>query len=103
MKYLLHSVGVKKYPVLSLTFSDGFNGEIDLSDSIKNGSMFAPLKDREFFNTVKVTDGGRVFGWRLDDLGNEIDFVAEAARIDIETSMVIASAANFRAHRTAAE
>jgi hypothetical protein len=103
MNHLLRAVTVKSYPILSLEFTDGFIGYMDLSDKIKNGPMFAPLKDHNFFNTVKVTDGGHVFGWRLDDLGNEIDFLAEAARIDIETAMVIASAANYRAHRTAAE
>ena len=103
MNYLLRKVTVKNYPVLSLEFEDGFVGDIDLSDKIKTGPMFAPLKDLNFFGIVEVSDGGRVFGWRLDDLGNEIDFLAEAARIDIETSMVLNSAANYRAHRTAAE
>lgn len=103
MNYALRAVNVSSYPVLSLEFTDGFVGELDLADKIEIGPMFAPLKDREFFNRVTLSDGGRVFGWRLDELGNEIDFAADAARVDIETAMAMKAASNYRSHRTAAE
>jgi hypothetical protein len=103
MNYMLKAANVTSYPILSLEFTDGFVGELDLTNEIETGPMFAPLKDRDFFNRVALSDGGRIFGWRLDEIGQEIDFDASAARIDIETAMTAKAASNYRSHRTAAE
>lgn len=73
---------------LRVTFDDGFAGEIAFSRADLTKPVFAPLADPVFFATVSVGRGGRSFGWRLDDVGNEIDLCADAARIEIETRLV---------------
>ncbi|KQT46423.1 molybdopterin-guanine dinucleotide biosynthesis protein [Methylobacterium sp. Leaf456] len=97
------SVEALSYPVIRVTFDDGVSGTLDLSDEIATGPIFAPLKDRDFFKTVAVGEYGHTFGWRLDELGHEIDFCPTATRIRVETQMVEEMAARFRARRTAAE
>ncbi len=91
------------YPVLRITFDDGLSGTLDLANEIATGPIFAPLKDPDFFRTVAVGEHGHTFGWRLNELGHEIDFCPNATRIRIETQMVDEMAARFRARRTAAE
>ena len=102
-RYTLKSVEAVRYPVLRLVFEDGLSGELDLSGSIASGTMFAPLKDPEYFKQVAVADGGHAFGWNLDEIGREIDFCADAARIDIETRIVERAAEQHRKRSTAAE
>ena len=103
MMYKLKSVEVVRHPVLRLTFTDGLQGEIDLSADLARGPAFESLKDRTFFQSVQVTEGGHSFGWRLDEPGREIDFSADAARADIELAIVKQLAAEHRSHKTAAE
>ena len=103
MTYHIHDVKVLRYPVLVVTFTDGYSGQYDLSDCINDGPMFALLKDQEYFAHVAVGEHGRSFGWNLDDIGHEIDFCSDSTRIHIETRAVEARAASFRAHRLAAE
>ena len=97
------TVEAVRYPVLRVVFDDGFAGEIDLSDSIAEGEIFAPLKDPDYFRQVAIAQGGRSFGWNLDEVGEEIDLCADSARIDIETKMVSEMAERHRNRRTAAE
>ncbi len=97
------SVEALQYPVIRVTFDDGVSGTLDLADEIANGPIFAPLKDQDFFRTVAVGEDGRTFGWRLDEPGHEIDFCPAATRTHVETQLVEAMAAQFRARRTAAE
>lgn len=53
------SVKAKPNYVLSLTFDDGTQGEVCLSDRLF-GPMFEPLKDPELFNLVAVDEFGAV-------------------------------------------
>jgi hypothetical protein len=103
MNYRIKSVEVVRYPVLRVTFDDGLSGEYDLSDLIARGPVFAPLKDKAFFNTVSVGEHGHTFGWNLEDVGHEIDFCPDATRIRIETQKVEELAERYRQARAAAE
>ncbi len=103
MNYRIKSVEVVRYPVLRVTFDDGLSGEYDLSDLIARGPVFAPLKDKAFFDKVSVGEHGHTFGWNLDDLGHEIDFCPDATRIRIETQKVEELAEHYRLNRSAAE
>lgn len=103
MNYRIKSAEVIRYPVVRITFDDGFSGEYDISDLIDKGPIFAPLKDEAYFRTVAVTAYGHSFGWNLDDPGHEIDFCPDATRIALETQEVEELASRFRARRSAAE
>ncbi|MGA8612550.1 MAG: DUF2442 domain-containing protein [Xanthobacteraceae bacterium] len=103
MNYRIKSVEVVRYPVVRVTFDDGLSGEYDLSDLIAKGLVFAPLKDKDYFNTVSVGEHGHTFGWNLNDLGHEIDFCPDATRIRIETQKVEELAERYRLSRSAAE
>ena len=95
-RYRITSVIVPEYPVLRLTFDDGLVGDLDLSAYLERGSFYAPLKDEAFFRSVAMAEDGRSFGWRLDQLFSEIGFCADAARTDIETTLVVARADCYR-------
>lgn len=99
----ISAVEMLHYPVLRITFSDGFSGDYDLSDVIHPDTAFAPLMDKAFFATVGVAENGRAFGWNLNDLGHEIDFCADATRITLETQAVMALADTYAATLVAAE
>lgn len=103
MMYLLKSVNPKQYPVLHLEFKDGFSGDLDFAETIARGNIFEPLKDRDFFASVKLAPDGYSFGWRLDDVGNELDFSAGGARTDLETAQVKQAALDYQAKIQAAE
>ena len=101
--YKIAAVDAVCYPVLSVTFDDGFGGEIDLSGDIRPGSLFEPLSDRHLFGSVAVAPNGRSLGWNLGEVGREIDLGADSLRIDIETNHVRQMAKRFREQRPAAE
>ncbi|MGQ0484889.1 MAG: DUF2442 domain-containing protein [Hyphomicrobiales bacterium] len=103
MNYRIKSVEALRYPVLRVTFDDGLSGEIDFSEHIARGGVFAPLADEAFFRRVAVDEYGHTFGWNLDEIGREIDFCPDSTRIEIEAKMVSKMADDFRAHRTAAQ
>lgn len=103
MNYRIADVSVVRYPVLRITFNDGLSGEYDLSDMIARGPAFERLRDEAFFARVAVDPYGHTFGWNLDDIGNEIDFCPDAARISIEEQKVAELADHYRANLTAAE
>jgi hypothetical protein len=103
MRNLLSSVTITSYPILHLISKDGFSGDLDLTDTIARGPLFDPLKDRDFFSGIILDKYGYSFGWRLDDIGNEIDFSADGARIDLETAFVRKSAEEHRSKIQAAE
>ncbi len=103
MRHKLTHVTVPTYPVLSITFDDGLTGEIDLGQDIATKPIFADLKEPSFFKQVAIDKYGTSLGWRLDDLGNEIDLSADGLRNDIETAIVKKWAAEYRASRQAAE
>ena len=101
--YKVSSVEAVDYPVLTVTFEDGFKGEIDLSGDIRSGSIFEPLADEALFRRVGLAANGRAVGWRLDEPGHEIDLGADSLRIDIETHHVHELARRYREQRPAAE
>ena len=90
------------YPALRVTFDDGLEGVLDLSDLIAKGPVFAPLKDEAYFRTVAVGEHGWTFGWNLDVEGKEIDFCPDATRIRIETQIVEDLADRFERKHIAA-
>ena len=103
MNVRIRAVEVVRYPVLKITFDDGFSGELDLTDKIANGPIFAPLRDEAYFAGVAVGEYGHTFGWNLEQVGEEIDFCPDATRIRIETRIVEDLARDFAARRAAAE
>ena len=92
---------VVRYPIVEVTFDDGFRGEVDFSDTIARGDVMAPLRDPAYFATISIDEHGHKVGWRLDDMGNELDFGAGALRRDAEDRVVALLAASK--HRPAAE
>jgi Protein of unknown function (DUF2442) len=73
------------------TFSDGAIKEIDLSELIARGSVFAPIRDsREVFSQVRVNPETRTVEWPGEvDLDPEVLYgrfePASGARIDRRT------------------
>jgi hypothetical protein len=45
--------------VYYILFDDGTAGEVDFSDYLSRGPMFAPLNNMEFFSQAKI-DGGAI-------------------------------------------
>jgi hypothetical protein len=103
MRHKITKVAVKNYPVLSIEFDDGIQGDVDMSNDIVSKSIFADLRDPAFFDKVAVGRDGDCLGWKLDDIGNEIDLSADGLRSDIEIQIVRSRAARHRATRHAAE
>lgn len=98
-QHRITAVEALKYPTLRVTFDDGLDGILDLSDLIADGPVFAPLKDEAYFRTVAVGAHGWTFGWNLDEEGQEIDFCPDATRIRIETQIVEDLASRFETKR----
>lgn len=103
MNYTIDRVDVVRYPVVRVTFDDGFAGEYDFTDMIATGPALAALRDPAVFGTVSIGERGHSFGWFLDRCGCEIDFCPDATRIKLETQAVEQLAASYRARRPAAE
>ena len=103
MRHNITKVTVKNYPVLSIEFDDGIQGEVDMSNDIISKPIFADLRDPVFFSKVAIGRNGDCLGWKLDDIGNEIDLSADGLRNDIEIQIVRSRAARHRATRHAAE
>ena len=72
---------------LRLHYSDGFVGEVDFSETIVRGGIFAFMGDPERFGTVQVAHNGSALLW-VDDRGDDIDFCADALRMQAETNTV---------------
>jgi hypothetical protein len=66
-----------------LTYADGYTGELDFWPYIEWGEAVAPLKDPGLFATAHVGSGGSSLEWIGPD-GSEIDFCADALRMDLE-------------------
>jgi hypothetical protein len=80
-------IDVPRYPILRLTFDDGFAGEVDFSETIAGSGVMAPLRDPVVFARAKIGDGGRSLGW-LDAQGEDVDFCADALRFKAEEHVV---------------
>jgi hypothetical protein len=87
-------VDVPRYPILRLTFDDGFAGEVDFSETIAGGGVMAPLRNPVIFACAKIGDGGRSLGW-LDAQGDVVDFCADSLRFKAEEDVVRGRAARY--------
>jgi Protein of unknown function (DUF2442) len=103
MRDKIAAVKVVQYPVLNVVFADGMSGNFDVGKDIARFEMFAPLKEKVFFSKVSVDHDGYRLGWRLDEVGNEIDYGSDTIRSEIETAKVIEMAEQYRAKIQAAE
>jgi Protein of unknown function (DUF2442) len=103
MRDRIVSVKVVQHPVLNVVFADGLTGNFDVGNDIARFEMFAPLKDKEFFSKVSVEEDGYRIGWRLDEIGNEIDYGSDTIRSEVETAKVIELAQQYQAKIQAAE
>jgi hypothetical protein len=68
---------------LRLTYTDGHSGELDFWPYIEWGEAVAPLKNPALFGTAHAGSHGRSLEWIGPD-GVEIDFCADALRMDLE-------------------
>jgi Protein of unknown function (DUF2442) len=103
MRDQIVAVKVVHYPVLNVTFADGLAGNYDVGKDIEKFEMFAPLKDKGFFSKVSFDHNGYRLGWRLDEIGNELDYGSDTIRCEVETAKVIELAEQYRAKIQAAE
>ena len=63
---------------VTITWSDGARGVVDLAPFIARGGLFAALDDRAWFvNEMRVLRGGIGLAWP-----NEVDFSADGLRHD---------------------
>jgi Protein of unknown function (DUF2442) len=103
MRDKIVAVQVVHYPVLNVVFADGLTGDFDVGKDIERFEMFAPLKDKDLFSSVSFDHHGYRLGWRLDEVGNEIDYGSDTIRTEIETAKVIEMAKHYRSKTHAAE
>ncbi len=61
---------------LRLTYADGVEGVIDLSDQVGRG-VFALLRDENFFRKVRIGDYGQI-AW-----SDDLDICSDAAYLEI--------------------
>jgi hypothetical protein len=65
--------------VLKLSWSDGYEGIVDLRGFIAEGEIFAPLRNPDHFRNVQVAEFGHSVFWGED--GDEgVDFGCERLR-----------------------
>jgi hypothetical protein len=72
---------------LRLTYSDGFVGEVDFKETVARGGIFTFMQNVERFKAVQVAHNGTALVW-VDDAGDDIDFCADAQRINAEANAV---------------
>ncbi|MCL8385755.1 MULTISPECIES: DUF2442 domain-containing protein [Xanthobacter] len=77
------SVEVPRFPLVRLTYADGFSATLDFSEKFAWGEATRPLSDPAFFATAHVGSGGSSLEWICPD-GEEIDFCADALRLEAE-------------------
>jgi hypothetical protein len=77
------AVEVPRFPLVRLTYADGFSAELDFSEKISWGEATRPLRDPDLFQTAHPGTGGSSLEWTGPD-GEEIDFCADALRFEAE-------------------
>ena len=60
---------IKNDSIIKFYFNDGSQNQIDFKEFIGDDALSSPLKNPDFFNKVKLYDGGRGIYWP-----NEFDF-----------------------------
>lgn len=76
-------VEVLSFPVVKLIYSDGFTAVLDFTEKISWGEAVAPLRDPKIFMRAHVGSGGASLEW-VGPRGEEIDFCADALRVEAE-------------------
>ncbi|MBV8565929.1 MAG: DUF2442 domain-containing protein [Methylobacteriaceae bacterium] len=76
-------VQVPSFPIVKITFDDGYEASFDFSWRLRCGPAFAPLKNPEFFKTAHPGSAGSSLEW-LTPAGEEIDFCADSLRMEAE-------------------
>jgi hypothetical protein len=77
------AVDVPAFPIVKLTFADGYEATLNFSRCIERGPAVAPLKDPSLFKTAHPGSGGGSLEW-IGPNGEEIDFCADALRMEAE-------------------
>ena len=85
MKKLPRIVSVEPviHGVLKLSFTDKYQGVVDLRPIIARGRIFSWLQKPRNFQKVQLDEFGHHVFW-IDDKGQEIDFGADSLRRDAE-------------------
>ncbi len=65
--------------VLKLTWNDGYAGIVDLRGRIAEGQVFAPIRNAEYFKTVRVSSYGHSIYWG-EEGNEEVDFGCDRLR-----------------------
>ena len=76
----ISTVAPVMYGVLKITWTDGFEGIVDLRPVIEKGQLFEFLRQEpDRFQTVQLGEYGHDIHW-LDDDGDEIDLGSDSLR-----------------------
>ena len=92
MQYRLTHVAPRSGGILSLTWTDGFQADVDLNFLMDRGDLTV-LRDGDVFAGASLAEDGYVVSWPLR-VGTPIEFSSDGLRVD---------AIDQAAHRTAAE
>jgi len=76
-------VEVPTFPVVELSFADGFRATMNLQRLLDIGKVFEPLRDEAFFRSAHPGPLGGSLEWLMPD-GYEIDLCADALRMEAE-------------------
>ena len=71
---------------LSVLYEDGAQFIVDMAPLIERGGLFGQMKEPEFFSQVVIGPRGRSLCWP-----NELDFCADALRLEGEATLDVAS------------
>ncbi|MFL5260169.1 MAG: DUF2442 domain-containing protein [Hyphomicrobiales bacterium] len=63
--------------VLKIVWNDGYEGVVDFRHFLAIGKVYTPLREPEFFKTVRVEPYGHSIEW-LTPEGREIDFGSDS-------------------------
>jgi hypothetical protein len=77
------AVAVPSFPIVQVTFADGYKASFDFGERLVRLPIMAPLRDPELFATVHPGSNGGSLEW-IDKHGAEIDFCADALRMEAE-------------------
>lgn len=82
MLHIITNVKVQDNYKLTLTFADGETRTVDFASLIRQGGVFSPLADPQFFSQVQISEDGRYITWP-----GELDFCADALRVQASAAV----------------